>query len=146
MDVDEYILEAGRRQRRLRWTVLSIVAALLVALFAPWVLVKGRVLSSDTATGMSAIAVVLLIGGWQALLIKVGSPNDAPEATEQSRKTHLRSLLMVAAAILAALVAAGVASFLVGAIERGGLLMTILLAVLMAMMVVRTLVRRAMGW
>jgi hypothetical protein len=52
----------------------------------------------------------------------------------------------VAASILAALVAMGVASFLAGTIGGEGLGATILLAVFLVMMLGRTLVRRAMGW
>jgi hypothetical protein len=141
VDYEQYV---ERSRRRFKLIVVSMLVALLAALYLPWALVPSRALSSNVAAAISVIAGLLLLGVWAALLGKLGNPGDAAEPTAESRRAQLRSLMLVAGAIIALLLAFAGVSYSAGFIERDGLIGTGMLVFLMGVWLVRALFFRAL--
>lgn len=131
MEAEYFERHAARRRLRFRIIVGGLSLALLLAIFTPWALVSSRVISSDTAEAASVVAALVLLGAWRALLAKIADPNDAPEPSEESRRAHLRGLLITGGAIAATLLVLAAGSFIAGIIGTEGLTWTGILAVLL---------------
>ena len=139
IEVDDYERFAEQGRRRFRTIVICLLVGLLLLVYAPWALVPSRALSTNVAGAISAIAGLVVLGAWQALLAKVGNPRDSAEPTAASRRAALVTLMVTAGAMLALLVTLAGGSYLAGFIEIDGLIGTGLLVFVMGGSLVRAL-------